>query len=128
MNSEELDEEVGYHREVLDMAPHPDRHITLENLATALHTRFEWGRNTKDIEEAIELHREALAFRKPPHPDHGRSLNNLAIAVQTRFLQEGNTKDINEAIDLHRQRLVLCEPSHPDRGEPLNNLATALWT
>lgn len=61
----------------------------------------------KDIVEALELHREALALRQSPHPDRGMSLNNLAAAIQTRFEQQGNAVDVTEAIELHKEALAL---------------------
>ncbi|KAJ6585772.1 CHAT domain-containing protein [Mycena capillaripes] len=128
MNLQDLDKEIGYYREVLDLqvAPHPDRHIALDNLATALHTRFELHKNTKDINEAIELHREALTLCEPSHPNRGMSLNNLAIVVRTRFKQQGDRRDLDEAIELHGETLTLCEPPHPNRSSALNSLANAL--
>ncbi|KAJ7833387.1 tetratricopeptide repeat-containing protein [Mycena leptocephala] len=102
--------------------------IELDRAAKSLQTRFEQQGNAMDIEDAIELHREALGLRAPHHPDRGTSLNNLANAVQTRFEQHGNLKDVDEAIELHKEALAVFAPPHPNRSTSLNNLATALRT
>ncbi|KAJ6532462.1 CHAT domain-containing protein [Mycena capillaripes] len=100
----------------------------LKHLAVTLETRFREQGHTQDINETIELHREALALCGPSHPDHGGSLNNLAVAVQSRFEQQGDSKDIDEAIALHREALALHGPSHPHYSISLNNLAAAVQT
>ncbi|KAJ7249041.1 CHAT domain-containing protein [Mycena rebaudengoi] len=81
--------------------------------------------DTKDIDEAIMLHREALEIHSAPHPDQGMSLNNLAAAAQTQFEQHGDPKGIDEAIMLHREALEIHAAHHPNCGMSLNNLAAA---
>ncbi|KAF8177479.1 CHAT domain-containing protein [Mycena galopus ATCC 62051] len=102
--------------------------VALHNLATALKTRFDQRGDSKDLEEAIELHREALALHVPPHPHRGGSLNDLANALETRFEQKKKLNDIDEAIELHREALALRVPPHPSRCVSLNNLAGVLET
>ncbi|KAJ6533537.1 hypothetical protein B0H19DRAFT_1186182, partial [Mycena capillaripes] len=53
------------HREALALcaAPHPNRAASLGNLANALRKRFERKGNAQDLDEAIQLHQEALALR-----------------------------------------------------------------
>ncbi|PPQ92057.1 hypothetical protein CVT25_007488, partial [Psilocybe cyanescens] len=108
-------------------APHPDRSISLDNLALALGTRFNQHGKQGDLDEAISLHRQAVELQPAPHPDRSMSLNNLAHAVQTQFNQRGERNDLDEAISLHRQALKLRLPPHPKRSTSLNDLANALW-
>ncbi|KAJ6522394.1 hypothetical protein B0H19DRAFT_1348589 [Mycena capillaripes] len=108
--------------------PGADQERLLNNLADALHTRFKQKGQMKDINEAIELHRRALALRPPPHPKRGISLNNLAIAVKARFNQQGDSIDLEEAIELYREALVVHAPPHPYCAASLSNLATAVQT
>ncbi|KAJ7292115.1 CHAT domain-containing protein [Mycena rebaudengoi] len=117
-------------REALEIraAPHPDRFSSLNNLANAIHTRFQHQGDPKDIDAAIMLHREALEIRAAPHPDRGSSLNNLANAIQTRFEQWGDPKDIDEAIMLHREALEIHAAPLFSRRSSVNNLANALQT
>ncbi|KAJ7094980.1 hypothetical protein C8R44DRAFT_581362, partial [Mycena epipterygia] len=85
-------------------------------LGTALEVRFQQKGDPEDLNETIELQREALALCPPPHTNHrGGSLNNLATAVQIRFQQRGDSRYIDKAIELHREALALCLPPHPDR-------------
>ncbi|OAX35461.1 hypothetical protein K503DRAFT_696998 [Rhizopogon vinicolor AM-OR11-026] len=79
-----------------------------------------------DLDEAIDLHRAALALYSPGHSDRSSSLNNLAISLQARFKQRGVLSDLDEVIDLHRAALALHPPGHSHRSSSLNNLATAL--
>ncbi|KAF8145064.1 CHAT domain-containing protein [Mycena galopus ATCC 62051] len=126
MSSRDLNKKVRQYKVLLALhVPPRGRH--LDNLGTALQKRFQQHGDTKDLDEAIELHKKALAAHKPPHPNRSRSLHNLAYAVQTRFKQQGDARDINEAIQLNREALALREPPHPDRGKSLNNLANAVW-
>ncbi|KAF8178216.1 CHAT domain-containing protein [Mycena galopus ATCC 62051] len=83
--------------------------------------------DTEDLDQTIELRRQAVALYPAPHPDHGNALHALAIAVQTRFEQEGDFKDLEEAIELHQEALILRPAPHPDRSISLNNLANAVY-
>ncbi|KAG2127526.1 hypothetical protein DEU56DRAFT_915738 [Suillus clintonianus] len=80
-----------------------------------------------DLDEAIELHRAALALCAADHPRRSRSLNNfakslrdrfnyphrsrssndLANSLHTRIEQDGIRSDLSEAIELNRAALAL---------------------
>ncbi|KAG2138401.1 uncharacterized protein EDB93DRAFT_1042821, partial [Suillus bovinus] len=60
-----------------------------------------------DLDEAIALHSEAVAFLLVGHTDRSMSLNNLATQLSTRFCHRGNDEDSDEAIALHSNALVL---------------------
>ncbi|KAJ7939715.1 CHAT domain-containing protein [Mycena leptocephala] len=105
---------------------HKGRGSLLNNLANALHTRFEQQGDAKDIDDCITLHKEALDTRPVSDPDRGSSLNNLASAIQTRFIQRGDSKDIDEAVTLHREALEIRPAPDRDRASSLNNLAAVL--
>ena len=81
-----------------------------------------------DLEEAISLHREALALRPVPHPHRSTSLNNLANVLWIRFERKGPMDDLEQAILLLREALTLCPAPHPDRFLSLDGLARALST
>ncbi|KAJ6569031.1 hypothetical protein B0H19DRAFT_1065813 [Mycena capillaripes] len=93
-------------------------------MGIALLARFGQQGGSKDIEEAIKLHREALDLCPTPHPERCGSLNNLANAVHTRFEHRGDLK----VLELHRKALALCAPPHPGRSNSINNLAAVLHT
>lgn len=126
----DLEEAILRYREALKLlsASHPVRSGSLNNLASALSSRFEQGGQAADLDEAIKLHREALTLRPAPHLDRSASLNNLAAVLSTRFKQKGQMEDLEEAISLHQDALILCPAPHPDRSVSLNNLADSLST
>jgi hypothetical protein len=74
-------------RQALEQFPasHPNRSITLNNLAAALLTRFTHAGQHEDMEAVISLHQEALELRPAPYPARPTSLTNLAVALSTRF-------------------------------------------
>ncbi|KAG1751330.1 TPR-like protein [Suillus paluster] len=107
-------------------AGHPDRSMSLHNLANRLHDRFQKQGVLFDLEEAIELNRASLALRLPGHPDRSMSLHTLADSLDDRFQKQGVLSDLEEAIELNRASLALRPSDHPDRSVSLNNLANNL--
>ncbi|KAJ7731070.1 tetratricopeptide repeat-containing protein [Mycena metata] len=97
--------------------------IELNSAAQVLQTRFEQQGNTKDIEDAIVLFREAVALSTQSHPNRDSFLHNLGTAVKSRFERRGDRKDMDEAIELLNQALVFRASPHPDRDKSLDTLA-----
>ncbi|KAG2113242.1 CHAT domain-containing protein [Suillus cothurnatus] len=67
-----------------------------------------------DLDECIELHRDALLLCPPGHSDRSQSLDNLAISLGGRFLQQGVPSDLDESFNLfsqlpHTSHAVSCE-------------------
>jgi hypothetical protein len=79
---EDLEEVITYHREALTLCPpgHPNRSTSLNNLASAVLTRYEQSGRMEDLEEAITYHREALTLCPPGHPD--RSIPSTTLLMQ----------------------------------------------
>ncbi|KIJ05440.1 hypothetical protein PAXINDRAFT_93482, partial [Paxillus involutus ATCC 200175] len=88
---------------------------------------FEQSGDGDDLDEAIQLHCDALVLTPPGHPDHALSLCNLGARLNTQFKQSGNLDDL-EAIQLDRDALVLTPLGHPDHAMSLCNLAVDLST
>ncbi|KAG1842271.1 CHAT domain-containing protein [Suillus subalutaceus] len=105
---------------------HTDRSHSLNSLAAQLSSHFEHRGNDRDLDQAIALHREALALRPVGHTNRSQSLNNLAIQLSYHFEHRGNDEDLDQAIALHREALALCPVGHTDQFKSLNNLATPL--
>ncbi|KAJ6512345.1 CHAT domain-containing protein [Mycena vulgaris] len=135
----DIDEVVQLYREALALCPasHPDRATSLSNLGNSVQVRFQNLGNSVlarfqqrgvpvDIDEAVQLHREALALRPAPHPDRAASLSNLAISVLERFQHRGDAADIDEAVQLQREALALRPAPHPSRASSLNHLASTV--
>jgi tetratricopeptide (TPR) repeat protein len=100
--------------------------MSLNNLASALHSRFEQLGDLDSLGDAVDLHRQALHLHPPRHHLRSSSLNNLANALWTRFEQFKDLESLTEAVGLHRQALALRQPGHPLRSSSLHNLALTL--
>ena len=126
---EDFDEAIVLDREALDLRPpgHPDRSMSLNNLAIRLSARYKQLGGVEDLDEAVVLDREALDLRPLGHPDRSSSLNNLAIDLSARYKQLGGLEDLNEAIFLDREALNLCLQGHPNRSLFLHALAYHLY-
>ncbi|KAJ6574229.1 CHAT domain-containing protein [Mycena capillaripes] len=98
------------------------------NLGISLWARFGQQGDIRDINEAIQLHRQALKIQGASYPGRSTTLSNLGLAIRQRFHQEGDPKDLAEAIDLYREALILDEPLYPGRSAVLNCLADSLAT
>ena len=111
----------------MDVTPasHP-RSISLSNLASALVTRFQWKGQLSDIDEAVEIHREALTLTPVSRPDRSMSLGNLAEALTTRYEKNSQLADLEDAIECRREALGLSPSPHPNRSRQLTSLANAL--
>ncbi|KAG1856604.1 CHAT domain-containing protein [Suillus tomentosus] len=79
-----------------------------------------------DLDQAIALHREALALLLVGHKDRSKSLNNLANGLSSCFEHRGNDEDLDQAIALHREVLALHPVGHTERSASLSNLANRL--
>ncbi|KAN0082482.1 CHAT domain containing protein [Tylopilus felleus] len=125
-----LDQAVVLCREALELCPqgHPNRSVSLNDLASCLRTRYTQLGAVPDLEQAIVLNREALELRPQGHPHRSFSLNNLALCLSTRYTQLGAVADLEQAIVLYREALELRPQRHPDRSSPLTNLASCLST
>ena len=112
-------------RQALALLPygHPDRSMSLNNLAGALSVHFGQLARMEDLEEAIICLRQALTLLPHGHPNRSSSLNYLAF---TRFEHLGRMEDFEEAITYCRQALGLRPHGHPGRPSSLDNLTTAM--
>jgi CHAT domain-containing protein/tetratricopeptide (TPR) repeat protein len=102
---QDLDEAIVLGREVLDLRPqgHPDRSMSLINLAAHLSSRYNQFEAMQDLDEAIVLSREALDLRPQGHPDRSRPLDNLANYLRKRFTQLQQLQDKEELFGLYAQ-------------------------
>ncbi|KAF7975368.1 hypothetical protein HWV62_9695 [Athelia sp. TMB] len=124
-----VEQTISDYRNTLDLSPpgHPDRLAALNNLATALCTRFRQFGQMADLEQAITCQRSALELCSPGHSDRYALLNNLAFALRNRFERSGQMANLDEAIIYYRGVLDLCPPGNPYRHSSLDSLAAALW-
>jgi hypothetical protein len=107
----------------LHAAPHPDRGMSLNNLANVVQTKFKQQGDSRDLDEAITLHREALALRAPPHPDRGTSLCALAVCLATTHSPLDDKDSLDTPYELFQQAATYLSSS------PLTRFQHALlWT
>ncbi|KAG2092405.1 CHAT domain-containing protein [Suillus cothurnatus] len=92
----------------------------------ALETRFKKCGNIDDIDETIQLRREAVFLCPEGHSDRGTILNSLALSLVNRFRYQGKPNDLDEAITLYEESLHLCPVGHDSCDFPLDNLGGAL--
>lgn len=128
-----LDRAVEMGRRFLATRPagHPDRGLIGIKLGPALMLRFEAKGDPDDLDEGIDLLREAV--RRPslgavhPGPDLVSELYNLAAALLKRHEHDHSGADIDEALGYARRVVELTPPDHPDRSRNLGLLGSALF-
>lgn len=132
----DLDEAVTFHLEALSLWPldHSNRSVSLDNLASAVLTRYDQSGRIEDLEGAITYYQEA-SHRPLGQPDRSRAFPefphyswNLSNAVLTRYIQLGHTNDLAHAIIYYGEAFRDYSPGHPDRSVASNNFASALLT
>ncbi|KAF9063110.1 CHAT domain-containing protein [Rhodocollybia butyracea] len=106
---------------------HPSRGSSLNNLSHDLQKRFEQTGHLEDLDESIQLSREALPLHPLGHVDCGFSLGILSGGLRNRFQQTGHLEDLDESIQLNRKALLLRPMGHVDRSSLLHNLGVGLW-
>ncbi|KAJ2930040.1 hypothetical protein H1R20_g7049, partial [Candolleomyces eurysporus] len=129
-NTTVLNEAILHHRNALALrpVPHPDRHMSLNCLASSLREYHQRHGGINALKQSISLFREALALRPAPHPDRHRTLRGLGVSLWNLFEHSGDISVLNEGISHLREALALQPASNPDRDGPLNTLAVVLLT
>ncbi|MEO3813451.1 CHAT domain-containing tetratricopeptide repeat protein, partial [Sphaerisporangium sp. B11E5] len=105
---------------------HPEHVKYLSNLVFTLQLRYERMGLLTDLDEAVEMGREAVRRMPPDHPERGVSLNNLGIAVRTRFERLGAVGDLDEAVEVGREAVRAMPADHPEHVKYLSNLVFTL--
>ncbi|KAF4331600.1 tetratricopeptide-like helical [Fusarium beomiforme] len=91
-----------------------------------LERRYEQTGEMAELEEAIQIARQAVNLTPTSHPDHADRLSNLGNKVKRRYERTGEMAELEEAIQIARQAVDLAPPGHPDREVCLNNLGNKL--
>ncbi|KAG2133538.1 uncharacterized protein EDB93DRAFT_1039871, partial [Suillus bovinus] len=92
-----------------------NRYHALNNLATALNTRYNTSKASKDLNETINLYRESLQLWQQGHPDNHTTLLNLRSAFCSRFMQIEKNKDVEVVIRLCQKSLKVLPSLHSNR-------------
>ncbi|KAI8686541.1 CHAT domain-containing protein [Fusarium keratoplasticum] len=104
---------------------HSQRQEYLEQLSSALSLRAEDSGDLTDLDEAVELAREAKATTPTDHLSWPMILSSLGLVLGKRFKKTQDIADLNEAIELALQAASSLGEGHPNRAENLS-LAAAL--
>ena len=95
-------------------------------LAINYQKKYEQLGEIDDLNEAIDVGREALSLCTPGYRYRSMSLSNLALSLSSRYEQLGRIDDLNEAIVLNQEALSLRPPGHSDRLISFINLSKCL--
>jgi hypothetical protein len=125
-----VDEAVALRREMHALQPigHPARYLSCNGLAEVLVVRSGLAGADSDanLNEAIQLSREALALQPADYADGGLLRSNLGLILSQRWIQTGDHAILNESILLNREALELRPRGHADRNLSCMMLAGAL--
>ncbi|KAG2108771.1 hypothetical protein BD769DRAFT_1643001 [Suillus cothurnatus] len=97
-----------------------------DKLAWALSIRFQQCGDIDDVDETIQLRREAVFLCPEGYSYCSSFLNNLAFSLEKHFDNQGKPNDLDEAITLFEESLHLQPVGHESRDVALDNLGGAL--
>ncbi|MFF0204849.1 CHAT domain-containing protein [Streptomyces sp. NPDC005017] len=105
--ADELDEAIAAGRAaVRGGGPAHQRVLRLSNLGGELYQRYTRDGDLADLDEDIDLQREALRLVPRDHPDRAGLLGNLATALTERHEVLGVRGDLSEALALLEQAMA----------------------
>ncbi|KAJ7719928.1 CHAT domain-containing protein [Mycena metata] len=105
----DLEQSITHYREVLHLQPaesDSNRPISLNDLATALGSRFEVLQSMPDLDEAISLCKEAVLLCASTHHNRPLYQENLTNTLRARYRLRENPEDLHATID--QQRILVC--------------------
>jgi tetratricopeptide (TPR) repeat protein len=79
-----------------------------------------------DLDEAIDVIRQAVNAIPPDHPNRATMLDSLGVYLKHRYSQTGAMADLEEAINVARQAVDAIPPDHPYRAGLLTHLGIHL--
>jgi tetratricopeptide (TPR) repeat protein len=93
-------------------------------LANLLATRYEFAlSNDCDLEESINLRREALQCNPPSSTNRWIYAGNLAVNLRARYIRKGELQDLEESIELCRNAIDVVPEGHPERPQVFTKLS-----
>ena len=126
---DDLEQALALWRTALPLIPRrgsPDRSRSLVSLTSGLHTRYEHLGDPADLEQAIELCRDAVQEARPYSLELPASLVNLGKFLLERHARCGHTEDLEESIHVLEMAHAQCAPRSPYWSATLTNLGSAL--
>ena len=119
-----LDEPVDLHRQAVTLARGAG---FLRDLAVGLSMRYSERGALRDLEEAIDVAREAVsAVPRDQHANRVSCLENLGTIIQHRYLRTGAMRDLDESVDVLRECVENTPETDPHRPFRLDKLGNKL--
>ncbi|KAE9387510.1 TPR-like protein [Gymnopus androsaceus JB14] len=100
----------------------------LDNTALQLAMSFQQSGEISQIENAVQLWKQAVELTPDGHAYKSRLLNNLGNAYQLQFNHLGELSDIESAIVALKQAIELTPDGHADKPPRLSSLSIAYWS
>ncbi|KAL4751015.1 CHAT domain-containing protein, partial [Aspergillus terricola var. indicus] len=79
-----------------------------------------------DLEESIQVGREAVKATPKDHPNRAGRLHNLGISLGDRYSRTGAIVDLEESIQIGREAVKATSEDHLDRARHLDALSVRL--
>ena len=102
------------------------RPVDLTTLCALLAERGRRTKNLQDLEDAVDVGRQALHIVRPDDRLFQPCQNNLALALRSRFETHPRADDLDEAVRLAHRATASVPSTAPQRADHQLNLALAL--
>jgi CHAT domain-containing protein/tetratricopeptide (TPR) repeat protein len=122
---DDVEEAVGLMRHAILLTSKQD-YSMLSNFLPMLHLLCKLSGDTKCLEEATDIARQALRQTPYDHKSLGGLMNGLGQILQLRFHISGDTNDLEEAMQLMREALERTQQDCTDFSEISTDLVATL--
>ena len=110
-----MDNAIDAYRKAIELTPKPSAEQEI-NLAGALEPRFAQSGEIDDLNEAIDLYRQAVARVSIFSALLAPALSSLGQALKTRYDYSAVIDDLDEAIEYHRQAIQVTSARRAGTG------------
>jgi len=91
-----------------------------------LRKQYEWTGDIVNLEEAIQVARQAVILIPKDYSDLAMCLNNLGSKLKMQYERTGDMAHLEEAIQVARQAVALIPNIHSNLAGCLSNLGNML--
>jgi tetratricopeptide (TPR) repeat protein len=118
---EDITRAVNIQRDLLDRTLQPSAPL-LSQMGRNMTSRFEWGGNLTDLDEALSLHEQSLAMHSTRDYELAYMQYCLSHTLSRRYARFGALEDLHRGVQLISDSIALRE-GHRDLHLSLNLLA-----
>lgn len=126
-SAEDLDGAINAYHKAIPCVGNVDRARVLNDLATALETKFDVTKCLGHLRELADVKRESVYWLANGYYDMGSYWDDYSTVLQMLFDWTGSLDDIDNAIDASKEAIELAYDNN-DSALYLTNLASALQT